>query len=321
MKSWNMKLFVMVFLCVAMVFSGLACFAQASQMELAGTAEAPQYQEGQYTAKAQGYGGYVYITLTIDKTGRITEVKLQGDKETPDVGGYALDDYQEDILKAQSADLDTYAGATLTSKAVLEAAEMALAEAQKSSSDSPYASGVYTAKAKGYGGYIVATITIGPDGGIEKVTLEGDHETPDIGGYAMDDMESWILKAQSANIDSYTGATFTSNGVIEAVKAALDQAAVSGENAGYQPGIYEAKAKGYGGYVSVKLTIDASGRISQVEFHGDSETPDVGGLVLETYPELVISTQSGNLDVVTGATHTSKAAIEAVQAALEMGKK
>lgn len=88
-----------------------------------------------------------------------------------------------------------------------------------------YAAGTYTAKAKGYGGYVVVTLTIDESGVITDVKLQGDSETPYVGGYALEDMPAWILKAQSADIDAYSGATFTRNAVVEAVQAALDEAA------------------------------------------------------------------------------------------------
>ena len=99
------------------------------------------------------------------------------------------------------------------------------AETAQQPAAAAYAAGTYTAKAKGYGGYVVVTLTIDESGVITDVKLQGDSETPYVGGYALEDMPAWILKAQSADIDAYSGATFTRNAVVEATQAALDEAA------------------------------------------------------------------------------------------------
>ena len=87
-----------------------------------------------------------------------------------------------------------------------------------------YKPGVYTAKAKGHEGYVTMTVTIGEDGTITDVKAEGPEETPTVGGYALLDLPEEFIKAQSANIDAYTGATNTRNAMVEAVQKCLDEA-------------------------------------------------------------------------------------------------
>lgn len=87
-----------------------------------------------------------------------------------------------------------------------------------------YAPGEYTARSKGYGGYVDVTVVIGEDGTITDVKAVGDNETPTVGGYALQDLPAEFIKAQSAQIDAYTGATFTYTAMVEAVQACLDQA-------------------------------------------------------------------------------------------------
>ena len=99
------------------------------------------------------------------------------------------------------------------------------AQTQQDQAAPSYAAGTYTAKAKGYGGYVVVTLTIDDNGVITDVKLAGDSETPYVGGYALEEMPEWILAAQSAEVDAYSGATFTRNAVVEATQAALDEAA------------------------------------------------------------------------------------------------
>ncbi len=85
---------------------------------------------GEYTGTAKGFGGDVTVTLTLDN-GRITKAEIAGDQETPDVGGAAMEELAKALADKGSAEIDGISGATFTSNAVIEAAEAALAEANK----------------------------------------------------------------------------------------------------------------------------------------------------------------------------------------------
>ena len=75
-----------------------------------------------------GFGGDVTVTLTVED-GKVTDVQIVGLSETADLGGKAMPVMAEAILEAQSPYVDAYTGATMTSNAVLTAAEKAFAEA------------------------------------------------------------------------------------------------------------------------------------------------------------------------------------------------
>ena len=87
------------------------------------------YTAGTYTASAMGFGGNVEAAVTVDGS-KITEVVLTGDQETENVGKAALGTLTEQVIKAQSAEIDGVSGATVTSNAVKQAVEKALALAK-----------------------------------------------------------------------------------------------------------------------------------------------------------------------------------------------
>ena len=87
-----------------------------------------------------------------------------------------------------------------------------------------YPPGTYTASAAGFGGDVTVTLKIGPNGGIDDVTLDGPNETPTIGGQALPTLREQVLAAQSAEIDGVSGASLTTGAVKEATAAAIDQA-------------------------------------------------------------------------------------------------
>lgn len=81
------------------------------------------------------------------------------------------------------------------------------------------------AVAKGYAGDVKVSLTIeGND--ITNVDIEADSETPTIGGKAAEQLKEMIEKSNSTNVDAVTGATLTSNAVIEAANEAIKQTGV-----------------------------------------------------------------------------------------------
>ena len=77
-------------------------------------------------------------------------------------------------------------------------------------------------------------------------------------------------------------------------------------DSGLNDGTYTSQQQGFGGPVTVTLTI-ADGKFSDVELVGDSETPSVGGAALDTLKENILSSNSADFDLVSGATYTSTA--------------
>ena len=81
-----------------------------------------------YTAEAQGFGGAVCVSLTIEN-GAIAAVEITGDGETPTIGQAAIPALQEAMLTGNTIVIDAVAGATVTSNAAMEAAAKALEQA------------------------------------------------------------------------------------------------------------------------------------------------------------------------------------------------
>lgn len=81
--------------------------------------------------------------------------------------------------------------------------------------------GVYTGKGAGLNGAITVDVTV-EGGKITKVEVKEHSETAGISDPAIEQIPAAIVEAQSADVDVVAGATFTSNGIMEAVKAALN---------------------------------------------------------------------------------------------------
>ena len=99
----------------------------ASSTAAASTAEAI-YTAGTYTATAENDIGSVVVEMTFSDDA-ITDVSIDASEQTKGIGQEAAEPLQEAILKAQSADVDGYTGATLTSDAIKKAAADCIAQA------------------------------------------------------------------------------------------------------------------------------------------------------------------------------------------------
>lgn len=103
------------------------------------------------------------------------------------------------------------------------------------SSSTKTVSGDYTGTAKGMGGDVTVTVTL-KDSVITDVKAEGKDETEGIGTKALEKLPGEMVDGNTVNVDAVSGATVTSNAIMEAAKAAL-------ESAGLNPDDYsEAKA-------------------------------------------------------------------------------
>lgn len=80
------------------------------------------------SATAKGYGGDITVTLTV-KDDKITDVKIVGDGETKDVGSKAVEQMPEQILSAQTYDVDGVSGATISSTSIKKATKEAMISA------------------------------------------------------------------------------------------------------------------------------------------------------------------------------------------------
>ena len=192
---------------------------------------AGSYTPGSYTATEDGFEGPVEVTVEIGDNGGITDLTITGANETPDVGGAAIPLLKKAILEKQSADVDAVTGATFTSDAVKLATAEALAQAggeevstgPKAPEGDLFIPGTYTETAKGFGGDVTVTLEVTEDA-IENVTIEGDHETENIGSFAVDMLDDRIMDAQSPKVDALSGATVTSNAILGAAKKAMKAA-------------------------------------------------------------------------------------------------
>ncbi len=209
------------------------------------------YQDGVWTGTAAGFGGNITVEVTISG-GEITAIEIvSASGETASYLAKA-EAVIDKIIAAQSPNVDTVSGATYSSNGIINAVKRALTKAMGGTVDedddtstssstsssssslttvtytdpSAYNDGTYTGTAEGFGGDITVQVTIS-DGKIVSIAIvSAEYETASYLAKAEAVIDS-ILAAQSPNVDTISGATYSSNGIINAVKKALSKAAAT----------------------------------------------------------------------------------------------
>lgn len=108
----------------------LLALALALIMALAvmGTTMAETMKAGTYTKTVNGMMGAMTLEMTVTED-KIESFKVTENVETPGIGGYAATVIPERIVEQQTCKVDAVAGATVTSKVIMKAAEALLTEA------------------------------------------------------------------------------------------------------------------------------------------------------------------------------------------------
>ena len=88
------------------------------------------YTPGTYSAEAVGFGGKLTVEVTFSAE-EITDVTVTEHNETPDLADDALAEIPQAIVEAQSSDVDSVSGATMTSEAIKAAVRDCIDQAQK----------------------------------------------------------------------------------------------------------------------------------------------------------------------------------------------
>jgi flavocytochrome c len=117
-----------VYRSLAMLLAVIMVFALVGCQSAVPTSSSSLFKAGTYTGEAEGIHGMVQVEVTVDEN-KITEVKIVKHDETPGVSDTAITNVPADIVKYQTLAVDTVAGASVTSKAIIEAVTKALEKA------------------------------------------------------------------------------------------------------------------------------------------------------------------------------------------------
>ena len=213
------------------------------------------YKDGTYEGTGSGFRGTTTVSVTV-KNDKITDITTVSYNDDERFYGRACPTVVQEILDSQSTEVDAVSGATFSSNGIMQAVEDALNQAKtvefsQSTADSSanetspsgdsasqagnseqsaeansgqYKDGTYQGSGTGFRG-AVTTVSVTVSGGqisTVKVDSYGDDDRFFNRAYPVISQE--ILGSQSAEVDAVSGATYSSNGIMQAVADALNQA-------------------------------------------------------------------------------------------------
>lgn len=215
------------------------------------TTEVPEggYKDGTYQGSGTGFGGTITVQVTVSG-GKITAVDILS--ASGETGSYfaSAQGVVSKVLSSQSPNVDAVSGATYSSNGIIQAVQNALSQAGNSDSATPaatptptptpkpakkpkkdtsvsYKDGVYEGQAEGFDGTVTVKVTI-KNGKIKKIS-NTNTDTPEFFNKAWKTIKSNVISRQSTSeIDTVSGATFSSNGILGALSQALSRADQSG---------------------------------------------------------------------------------------------
>ena len=220
--------------------------------------------------------------------------------------------------------------------------ENAAEDTQTATGSFELADGVYKGSATGFSGPVTVAVTI-MDKKIISIDILSSTDDEAFFNRAKGVIDR-IIASQSFDVDVVSGATYSSNGIIGAVKNALtgekdngvtgkskqgstsesesdsslaEIAAVQDASA-YKDGTYYGTGKGFAGTMKVKVDI-SGGKIASISIvstkDGDSYVKSASSLL-----DTIVEKQSTNVDTVSGATFSSRGIIAAVSSSCYPGQ-
>lgn len=197
-----------------------------------------------------------------------------------------------------------------------------------------FQNGIYTGTGEGYRGKVTVTVKVA-DGKITELVLDDYADGKSYMERAKNRIFQEMISRQNTDVDAVSGATYSSNGLIEAVNKALG----NDEGEGKKPeqeesedkqsfieagrfqnltdGIYTGSADAFRGDVEVQVTVEKQ-KVTDISILSYCDTEEYFFRAAPAVIEQMKAEQSLNVDAVSGATYSSNGVIHAVANALEI---
>ena len=197
-----------------------------------------------------------------------------------------------------------------------------------------FQNGIYTGTGEGYRGKVTVTVKVA-DGKITELVLDDYADDKSYMERAKNRIFQEMISRQNTDVDAVSGATYSSNGLIEAVNKALG----NDEGEGKKPeqeesedkqsfieagrfqnltdGIYTGSADAFRGDVEVQVTVEKQ-KVTDISILSYCDTEEYFFRAAPAVIEQMKAEQSLNVDAVSGATYSSNGIIHAVANALEI---
>lgn len=191
------------------------------------------------TITQDGYGGPIVYNLIVNKHGEIAGIRVINHAETPGIGDIITKpEFQNQFIGKFYNDLegiDAVSGASVSTTAMIDsikriAAAVAvtfLGETEDLFDITAVPDGTYEGSGSGLMGDITVAVTV-EDGKITAIELLENSETPTYFVNAYPVIPDLIIAEQKLEVDTRTGATASGEGIVAAVRNALENALAGG---------------------------------------------------------------------------------------------
>lgn len=242
--------------------SGQTGAAAGSSTSVAQVEDAVAYKDGTYYGSGTGFGGPLKVMVEISG-GKIASIQIVENSDGSDYISKAAS-LIDSIITTQSTNVDTVSGATYSSVGIIQAVRDALGQAavngtsdstqnnnNNSSSDDdsstvtgtvPYKEGIYYGTAEGYSGDVSVAVVI-QEKTIKAILITESSDDEAFFNRAMDVVKKVIQIQKTDDVDTVSGATYSSKGLLNAIKNALKQAekVTNGESIDEKPDLTDLK--------------------------------------------------------------------------------
>lgn len=197
-----------------------------------------------------------------------------------------------------------------------------------------FQNGIYTGTGEGYRGKVTVTVKVA-DGKITELVLDDYADDKSYMERAKNRIFQEMISRQNTDVDTVSGATYSSNGLIEAVNKALGNEEGEGKKPEQEEsedkqsfieagrfqnltdGIYTGSADAFRGDVEVQVTVEKQ-KVTDISILSYCDTEEYFFRAAPAVIEQMKAEQSLNVDAVSGATYSSNGVIHAVANALEI---
>lgn len=197
-----------------------------------------------------------------------------------------------------------------------------------------FQNGIYTGTGEGYRGKVTVTVKVA-DGKITELVLNDYADDKSYMERAKNRIFQEMISRQNTDVDAVSGATYSSNGLIEAVNKALGNEEGEGKKPEQEEsedkqsfieagrfqnltdGIYTGSADAFRGDVEVQVTVEKQ-KVTDISILSYCDTEEYFFRAAPAVIEQMKAEQSLNVDAVSGATYSSNGIIHAVANALEI---
>ena len=242
--------------------SGQTGAAAGSSTSVAQVENVAAYKDGTYYGSGTGFGGPLKVMVEISG-GKIASIQIVENSDGSDYISKAAS-LIDSIITTQSTNVDTVSGATYSSVGIIQAVRDALGQAavngtsdstqnnnNNSSSDDdsstvtgtvPYKEGIYYGTAEGYSGDVSVAVVI-QEKTIKAILITESSDDEAFFNRAMDVVKKVIRTQKTDDVDTVSGATYSSKGLLNAIKNALKQAekVTNGESIDEKPDLTDLK--------------------------------------------------------------------------------